>query len=423
MNTENKPAVAMSEGQNSGPDYLVTAWGETDLPEAMIVHSLDDAKQAVLTLMWDSPSDAPDDERDGIFESINQTDEWPWKMNFEIGGVEIAKVFTRALASQQRAVPQAASYAHRIAHLEGEEEISEAVIGMMSRLLASIAITLKGEQAALKRHSYHDLAELVKVMALELDLYKTIYGDKVPEGWESGAAGQQTNSSSNSSSNCAAVPQAAPEGCALVPLKMTRAMREVTDEEGWQWEDLLAAAEAITEEQYNEIASAPADVPQAASQIDQIDRIDLINGCGWLKREARTTGANGWLLYNKRDQLLCALPVYEVTLVDSAIAAAVPQAVAVPEWQPIETAPKDGRTILLGRFNSLGKWRTMRGQWFTQAVIDDEWEDPDGFEAGWFETAVEPDAPNCWPIAPSHWMPLPAIPTTPSGEAAGEENV
>lgn len=75
--------------------------------------------------------------------------------------------------------------AERIAHLEGEEEISEAVIATMSRLLASIAITLKGEEAALRRHSYHDLAELVKVMALELDLYKTIYGEKVPEGWDS----------------------------------------------------------------------------------------------------------------------------------------------------------------------------------------------------------------------------------------------
>lgn len=88
--------------------------------------------------------------------------------------------------------------AERIAHLEGEEEISEAVIGMMSRLLASIAITLKGEEAALKRHSYHDLADMVKVMALELDLYKTIYGDKVPEGWENGATPAPADSAAES---------------------------------------------------------------------------------------------------------------------------------------------------------------------------------------------------------------------------------
>ena len=32
-------------------------------------------------------------------------------------------------------------------------------------------------------------------------------------------------------------------------------------------------------------------------------------------------------------------------------------------WQPIETAPKTGWTILLGYRNSLGNWRTMRGKW------------------------------------------------------------
>lgn len=85
--------------------------------------------------------------------------------------------------------------------------------------------------------------------------------------------------------------------------------------------------------------------------------------------------------------------------------------VAVLEWQPIETAPKTGRTLLLGCFNELGNWRTMRGQWFSQATIADEWEEPDGAEEGWYETAVEPDVPNCWSISPTHWMPLPAAPS------------
>lgn len=83
------------------------------------------------------------------------------------------------------------------------------------------------------------------------------------------------------------------------------------------------------------------------------------------------------------------------------------------KWQPIETAPKDGRTLLLGQFNPLGKWRTMCGQWMSEDYIDESWEDPDGVEPGWFETAVEAeDPPNCWSIEPSHWMPLPEPPVS-----------
>lgn len=88
------------------------------------------------------------------------------------------------------------------------------------------------------------------------------------------------------------------------------------------------------------------------------------------------------------------------------------QAGGVPAgWQPIETAPKDGRTLLLGRFNSHKKWRTMRGQWMSEEYIAEQWEEPENGEPGWFETAVEPDdVPNCWATEPTHWMPLPAEP-------------
>lgn len=87
-------------------------------------------------------------------------------------------------------------------------------------------------------------------------------------------------------------------------------------------------------------------------------------------------------------------------------------------WQPIETAPKDGRTLLLGYPNACGKWRTVRGQWMSQNYINEYWEDPDNVEPGWFETpdnAEEP--PNCWGIDPTHWMPMPAAPTSDKGGA------
>lgn len=81
-------------------------------------------------------------------------------------------------------------------------------------------------------------------------------------------------------------------------------------------------------------------------------------------------------------------------------------------WQPIETAPKTGRTLLLGYTNVLGKWRTVRGEWISRACIDEQWEEPDDAEPGWYETSAEADdVPNCWPITPTHWMPLPAAPT------------
>lgn len=81
-------------------------------------------------------------------------------------------------------------------------------------------------------------------------------------------------------------------------------------------------------------------------------------------------------------------------------------------WQPIETAPKTGCTLLLGYPNSLGNWRTTRGQWMSEEYIAENWEDPEDVEPGWFETSVEADdLPNCWCIEPTHWMPLPAAPT------------
>lgn len=80
-------------------------------------------------------------------------------------------------------------------------------------------------------------------------------------------------------------------------------------------------------------------------------------------------------------------------------------------WQQISTAPKDGRTVLLGYFNSANKWRTMRGQWMSEDYIAEYWEEPDDVEAGWFETCVEADdPPNCWGTTPTHWMQIPPPP-------------
>lgn len=62
---------------------------------------------------------------------------------------------------------------------------------------------------------------------------------------------------------------AVPEGFVLMPKRLTRAMQHVLGEPDWEWADFLAAAEVVTEEEYNELigneelAAAPAAPAQA----------------------------------------------------------------------------------------------------------------------------------------------------------------
>ena len=135
-----------------------------------------------------------------------------------------------------------------------------------------------------------------------------------------------------------------------------------------------------------------------AAQAGQVAAADLSEK--QLDRIARNYFSEQWAVQHAKDAIHDALT-------ESSAAGQV----AVPEWQPIETAPQTGCTLLLGCFNELGNWRTMRGQWFTKNEIDQDWEETDGFEAGWYETAVEPDYPNCWSITPTYWMPLPVAPS------------
>lgn len=59
------------------------------------------------------------------------------------------------------------------------------------------------------------------------------------------------------------------------------------------------------------------------------------------------------------------------------------------KWEPIETAPKDGRQVLLAN----------------GAHVDQGWWEDDDGETGWFSWL-------CFPAKgePTHWMPLPEPP-------------
>ena len=72
----------------------------------------------------------------------------------------------------------------------------------------------------------------------------------------------------------------------------------------------------------------------------------------------------------------------------------------IVEWQPIETAPKDGESILV--FNSYG---ISEVQWCNEQDYDvpHDWWYIDGMKAGYFGLRGD---------EPTHWMPLPAPPST-----------
>ena len=67
-----------------------------------------------------------------------------------------------------------------------------------------------------------------------------------------------------------------PKGFALVPLRLTQEMDDVIAEEGWQWEDLLAAAGTITTEQYDDIAAQPILAQDAAPAV-AVEAVELSN--------------------------------------------------------------------------------------------------------------------------------------------------
>lgn len=78
------------------------------------------------------------------------------------------------------------------------------------------------------------------------------------------------------------------------------------------------------------------------------------------------------------------------------------------QWQPIETAPKDGRQILLtnGQAVAQGWWEHEEPYIYEKRDIGGVYigqDESDGFD-GWLdcEGGMQPD--------PTHWMPLPAPP-------------
>ena len=131
-------------------------------------------------------------------------------------------------------------------------------------------------------------------------------------------------------------------------------------------------------------------------------------------RYAKSFGAREVPAYGNKDNPLLLYPADLARMLAAApqapAEAVVPAAAPTQEadgWMPIETAPKDGRVLLLGYYNAHGNWRTLRGEWVSADQIAEYWDEE--AEPGWYETSVEAeDPPNAWATNPTHWRPLPA---------------
>ena len=89
--------------------------------------------------------------------------------------------------------------------------------------------------------------------------------------------------------------------------------------------------------------------------------------------------------------------------------------IVTPEWQPIETAPKDGTLVIAAWDAETDPSPEVERIWIVTAAY---W--MEGFDG----SVEEPAYPHAWmqadeciPVEPTHWMPLPEPPTDSSTTA------
>lgn len=112
---------------------------------------------------------------------------------------------------------------------------------------------------------------------------------------------------------------------------------------------------------------------------------------------------------------LCLLPIRKGQ--DAEIALIV--AALTPQWQPIETAPRDGTPILLGRpgdeaddrlpISTPGRWLEGYGDGVDYMGQDDGFMDMD-FDVFTCPRSFGAESYRSAGFQPTHWMPLPAAP-------------
>ena len=106
--------------------------------------------------------------KDGIAIDIKKYRNAPVYVTSAWSGAEALCKVTDALSAIKAALEQPVQPNDDTTELE----ISDAIVKRMSKILAHIAITVNGPERPLHRHSYHDLAEKVEALQLEVDLYR-----------------------------------------------------------------------------------------------------------------------------------------------------------------------------------------------------------------------------------------------------------
>lgn len=109
---------------DEGYRYLVTGYGETDFPEIVIARTLGEVADAIVALTFGDAATASPDERVQALAGFNENTELPWEITFEIGGIEVKKVFLSgegwALAASGSAQQASDSFGQKVTKLVGE---------------------------------------------------------------------------------------------------------------------------------------------------------------------------------------------------------------------------------------------------------------------------------------------------------------
>lgn len=82
-------------------------------------------------------------------------------------------------------------------------------------------------------------------------------------------------------------------------------------------------------------------------------------------------------------------------------------------WRTIDSAPMDGRKIILAYMNRNGLKRTVMGHWLTDEAAAEIDHEGAGLEGGWYEQIDNWDdysEVRIYEGEPTHWMPLPPPP-------------